>query len=98
MERIDLAAPIRVSAGFSTLEPVSLLLDLKAGIIVLNVEGANGEGLTAIWSDAAGEGATATMRALNKANLSTKSLFKRAMEKALADGKFGAGTISGTPD
>ncbi len=41
--------------------------------------------------------ATTLMRVLNKANLFTKSLHKRIMEKAVADGKL-TGTISGPPD
>lgn len=35
---------------------------------------------------------------LNNANLSTKSLVKRALERLQADGYIPAGTISGTPD
>jgi hypothetical protein len=44
-----------------------------------------------------GTEATNLMVALNKANLSTKSLHRRIMEKAIADGKL-SGTISGVPD
>ena len=44
-----------------------------------------------------GDTATTLMVALNKANLSTKSLQKRVLEKLAADGLL-AGTISGTPD
>lgn len=98
MERIDLTAPHRTSPGTSTYEPAGLYLGFKEGVIILNLEGANGESVSAQWTDAAGENATAMMRALNKANLSTKSLLKRAMERALADGKLPTGTISGTPD
>ncbi len=45
-----------------------------------------------------GAEATALMIALNKANLSTKSLHRRVLEQLATDGVFGAGTISGTPD
>jgi len=41
----------------------------------------------------------AVLRALNKADLSTTSLEKRLMEKALAEDIFdSAGTLTGTPD
>lgn len=45
------------------------------------------------------EGQTAInlMKALNKANLSTKSLHRRVIEKLINDGKLD-GTISGDPD
>lgn len=98
MERIDLEAPVQARPGTTVFQPASLTLDWKGGAIVLNLDGANGVSATAVWSDAAGEDATGMMRALNKANLSTKSLVRRAMERALADGKIPAGTISGTPD
>ena len=38
------------------------------------------------------------IRFLNKADLSSKSLNKRIMERLLADGHIGAGTITGTPE
>lgn len=44
-----------------------------------------------------GDEAKNLMVALNKANLSTKSLHKRILEKLINDGHL-AGTISGTPE
>ncbi len=41
--------------------------------------------------------ATSLMSTLNTLDLSVKSLQKRILEKCSADGKLGAGTISGTP-
>jgi hypothetical protein len=38
------------------------------------------------------------MIALNKVNLSTKSLHRRIIEQLQADGLLGTGTISGAPD
>jgi len=38
------------------------------------------------------------MLGLNKADLSAKSLNRRAIEKMQADGKLGTGTITGEPD
>lgn len=42
--------------------------------------------------------ATKMMRNLNTANLTTKSMNKRMMEKLAADGKLPPGTITGVPD
>lgn len=44
-----------------------------------------------------GAEATQLMTALNKADLSVKSLHRRILEKLIADGKI-SGTISGAPD
>lgn len=44
------------------------------------------------------EGALALILALNKANLSVKSLQKRIMERLLTDQKLAAGSIGGAPD
>lgn len=41
--------------------------------------------------------AATMMSGLNSANLSTKSLYKRVVERLQADGKLPAGTITGTP-
>lgn len=38
------------------------------------------------------------MKSLNTANLTTKSLQKRVLEKLSADGKIPPGTTTGTPD
>lgn len=38
------------------------------------------------------------MKSLNTANLSTKSMHKRILEKLSADGKIPPGTTTGTPD
>lgn len=45
-----------------------------------------------------GSTALTLMIALNKANLSTKSLHKRIIEQLQADGILPAGSISGSPD
>ena len=46
----------------------------------------------------AGPTATALMVALNKINLSVKSLHKRIFEQLKADGLLNAGSTSGSPD
>jgi hypothetical protein len=45
-----------------------------------------------------GDAAEPLVKALNKANLSIKSLERRALEKLQADGRIAAGSIAGTPD
>jgi len=51
------------------------------------------------YSDEDGGLTTATLlAALNTANLSTKSLQKRVLERLIADGKLPPGAVSGTPD
>ncbi len=44
-----------------------------------------------------GSAADTLIIALNKVNLSTTSMEKRVTQQCQADGKLGAGTISGTP-
>lgn len=45
-----------------------------------------------------GQTATNMIIALNKANLSIKSLHRRVMEQLMTDGVLPAGSITGTPD
>ncbi len=45
-----------------------------------------------------GPDAVALMRALNKTNLSTKSLHRRILERLRADGRIDAGPVTGSPD
>ena len=93
-EQVNLTVPITKPA----------INSYKIDSIVLNVTGAT---ITIILIDpVSGEkpvfsyyGTTAMtlMNALNKVDLSTKSLQKRIFERLIADGKI-AGTISGVPD
>ncbi len=93
-EKLDLASPEQDAPGTVTWKPILLHLNWEKATIKAGFRGDNGEYTSVGW-----DGATATtlMVALNKANLSTKSLHKRIMEKAVADGKL-SGTISGAPD
>lgn len=51
------------------------------------------------YSDEDGGTTIATLlAALNTANLSTKSLQRRILERLVADGYLPAGTVTGTPD
>ena len=52
---------------------------------------------TAIHGQYTGPEATTIMQGLNTANMASKSLHKRTIERLQADGKLPAGTISGTP-
>ena len=56
----------------------------------------NGRTLDHYYREA--DGALAQIVALNKANLSVKSLQRRIIEKLMADGKLAAGAIGGAPD
>lgn len=95
MESIALTAThYTTSPGASSYTINRLDLDWGMAVIRIYLLGNNGQEHKVEYS---GADATAQMVALNKANLSTKSLQKRVIEKLVADGKL-AGTITGTPD
>lgn len=94
METITLSSPEVVQITNTGYKPVLITLNKKASTIIVMFEGSNGEQREWIMS---GDVAMTRIKALNTANLSTKSLERRIMETAIADGVF-AGTISGTPD
>lgn len=93
-EQLDLGSPAQSAPGTVTWRPILLHLNWEQETIKAGFRGDNGEYTSVGWD---GTDATTLMVALNKANLSTKSLHKRIMEKAVADGKL-SGTISGVPD
>ncbi len=93
-EQLDLASPEQDAPGTVTWKPILLHLDWERATIKAGFRGDNGE-YTSIGYE--GAAATTLMISLNKADLSVKSLQRRVMEKAVADGKL-SGTISGTPD
>ncbi len=93
-EQLDLASPEQDTPGTVTWKPILLHLDWEQATIKAGFRGDNGE-YTSI--DYNGTEATNLMVALNKADLTVKSLHRRVMEKAITDGKL-SGTISGTPD
>jgi hypothetical protein len=104
-EKIVLTTPVFVSAGKTEFRVWSLILrrahpDRPAGIVASFRE-VNGSGFVAEGKDleCAYEGAAAEslVIALNKMNLSTTSLERRIIERCQADGKIGAGAISGSP-
>ena len=93
-EQLTLTKPITTpsTTGY-TVE--RLTLNWPDATILLQFRGSNGEAASCAWSDAT---ATTLMRQLNKLDLSVKSLQRRLLERAMADGCLGAGTVVGTPD
>jgi hypothetical protein len=71
-----------------------LKLDWANAHIFIHLRGDNGAVKTHAYSGAT---ATALMIALNKANLTLKSLQRRVIERLQLDGVI-SGSISGTPD
>ena len=90
-ELITLTSPL---PALSTYTVVELNLNWDAASIQIGLKGTNGERTHYSYSGAT---ATTLMVALNKANLSIKSLQRRVIEQLVTDGKL-AGTISGSPD
>ena len=96
-ERIVLTAPVvttRTLDGYTLAE-----LNLRrwpSPLIVVRVMGPNGE-MQSITYD--GTTATTLMTALNKANLSTRSLTARVFDRLVADyPQLFTGTVDATPD
>lgn len=104
MELFTLAVPEVVPAVSNIAwRLVKLDLDWEAAEIVIGLKGSNGERRSFTYggiygaTDADRTKATALMVALNKANLSIKSLQRRVLEQLVADGLL-AGAITGAPD
>jgi len=95
MEQIDLTTPVvNDPTATNYFRIASLTLDWEREGIKITLVGENG---VRTHIGYAGDEAVTLMVALNKVNLSTKSLQKRIMEKLLADGHL-IGAISGTPE
>ena len=97
MEQINLTSPESYPLPVSTVsnwKVVELLLQWNAAHICIVLSGPANERREVNYN---GDVATSLMVALNKANLSVKSLHKRILEYLVADGKI-AGTIIGTVD
>ncbi len=103
METLILTAPVVVPASTTdTYRVVAITLNLEAiaapatvaGLILIDVRDNHDERRSFSY---AGQVATDLIRALNTANLSTKSLQKRILERLSADGLL-VGTVTGTPD
>lgn len=100
-EKFDYSAPQAVAPPVSSVEVVGIQMFRKppASLFVL-VRDDQGRETEFGWvDDSQSTKAIDTIRALNKANLSTKSLERRALEFLVAEGKItAAGTITGSPD
>lgn len=105
-ERIDLTTPDQARPGTPKYKVAGLWLDWEGRNFYVVLVGDNDNRRQETYRDDQDEMgdplegstiATDRMRALNRANLSTKSLHKRIMEMLINDGRLG-GSISGTPD
>lgn len=107
MEQVNLAAPAttpqttrwivqetRLTVGARFAGDGTIEIDGNLSEIFVHLLGDQHQVKTHSWK---GNAAHTDIVALNKANLSTKSLQKRIMEKLIADGVV-EGTIAGTPD
>lgn len=93
-EKIDLTTPYKPDPREATDFTVAMLVLDRFGQGVHITLRKNGVSAEFSYN---GDEAMDIMRALNKANLSIKSLDRRILEKLIADGKI-VGTISGSPD
>lgn len=91
-EKLDLTTPI--TRPTNSFHVTYMGLDWKNARITIDLEGDDGSPLHHTYE---GAKATTLMTALNKANLSIKSLHRRIIEQLVTDG-FLAGNISGAPD
>lgn len=92
-ELITLTAPV-VPPSVTDYRVTGLILNFGGQKLSVELTGTNGERLTHNY---VGSTAVTLMVSLNKANLATKSLQRRILERLVADGVL-AGTISGSPD
>ena len=92
-EKLTLAVPV-AQTSLNEVEVVFLLLNKFEKKIEIRLQGNTKELLYFYYE---GQIALNLMIALNKANLSLKSLERRIIEKLIADGKL-AGAIVGVPD
>ena len=93
-ETLSLTTPEVKTTTTTYYRVVCLVLNWEQAYISIQVRGTNGE-----RRDFTYEGTVATnmMVALNKLDLSVKSLQRRVLERLIADGKL-VGTVTGTPD
>lgn len=92
-EQFDLTSPI-VGPSRSSYKIATVLLDWAQAVIRVDLVGNDAVPLTVVYT---GPEATALMTALNTANLTTNSLYRRVLTKLATDGKIPAGSVSGTP-
>lgn len=97
-EQIILTSPVVIPAKSTTsYKVIRLILEPEAARFLIAVRGSQGE---IIEAHREGQEATDLMRVLNKANNSTKSMEKRALEwlQSQPEGSSLVGNITGSPD
>lgn len=92
-EQLNLTSPI-VPPTRTTYTIKRMILDWSASVIQVWLQGSDDVEILAEYT---GSAAASLMTTLNTANMSTNSLYKRTLQKLVADGKLPAGTVSGTP-
>jgi hypothetical protein len=105
MEILTLTTPeVRPAITTAIYRVVKLNFDWEAAYIFIGLRGENGELKTFTYggpepfvTEADRTKAITLMTALNKANLSIKSLQRRVIEQLVTDGKLD-GAVSGSPD
>ena len=101
-EKIVFTKPVKADPGATTFRPTLVHLDWEADQVIVRLREVSASGLVSdgkvISHNYSGSAATTLLKTLNTANLSTKSLHRRIMEKLQADGVIGSGSISGAPD
>ena len=96
-EQLDLSTPI-VQATITQYTVDKLLLFWSSKIVQIDVMStATGTRKTFVYDASTTPTGQTLMRALNKADLSVKSLQRRILERLALDGHL-VGTVSGTPD
>ena len=93
-EQLDLAVATPATPGRASYIVNILILDREGQRVEIRLRADNGERQQFVYDGAI---AMTLMNALNKADLSVKSLHRRILEKLTADGKLD-GAISGVPD
>lgn len=92
-ERVTLGTPITVSQTGWDLSSMLLDVDHMRIIIRLRATGTANTTLEKTYDGAVGDN---LLRALNKANLTTRSLIQRTYDRLIADGVID-GSVTGTP-
>lgn len=90
-DEIALTVPAGAVTGSTRVQIAVLVLDVENSLIHIELKGENGLRFVHKYS---GAPAATMMTQLNTANLSTRSLQKRILDRLVADGAY-TGTITG---
>lgn len=95
-EKLTLTAPV-TKPSLSEWTVARFNIDVETSELMITVKADNGEYKSIRYPNATTDQASTTtlINALNTANLTTKSLRRRILERLQADGHLGAGTFSG---